>query len=269
MLEEAGYEITLLKPDCTGAISAGQVKEALREDTALVTLMMINNETGAVTDINAVSKMLKENGSKALLHCDAVQSFMKCEFKAKTLGADMISISGHKIHAPKGIGALYVRKGLNLKSFIVGGGQESGKRAGTESMPYIAAFAAACETASKGLKENIAKMTELKEYITNGLVETVSGVKYIKTEAPHILSISLPGYRSEVLMNYLEAQEIYVSKSSACKKGARSHVLEAIGMSARDIDGALRIGISRYNTKEDADALITALKSAHDTLSHR
>lgn len=268
-LEARGYEITLLKPDSTGAISAAQVKEALRDDTCLVSLMMINNETGAVTDINAVSKILKEKGSKALLHSDAVQAFMKCRFQAKTLGADMISISGHKIHAPKGIGALYIRKGLNLKSFIVGGAQESGKRAGTESMPLIAAFGAACETASNSLETNIKIMSDLKEYITDGLAQNISGLKYIKTDAPHILSITLPGYRSEVLMNYLEAENIFVSKSSACKKGARSHVLEAIGMSATDIDGALRIGISRMNTREDADALIQALKTAHDTLSHR
>ncbi len=268
-LEKLGYEITRLAPDNTGAISVESVKNALRDDTILVSLMLVNNETGAVTDIRGIANMLKKSGSRALLHTDAVQGFMKVPFSAKTLGADMISVSGHKIHAPKGIGALYVRDGLRLKPFIAGGAQENGRRAGTEAMPQIAAFAAACAEASKNMEAGISRMAAQKAEIIDRLSAEIPELKYVRTDAPHILSISLPGWRSEVLMNYLEAREVYVSKSSACKKGGRSHVLEAIGMKSDVIDGAIRIGLSRFTTAEDIDALCTGLIDARNTLSHR
>ena len=268
-LEKQGYEVTRLAPDSTGAISVDSVRNALREDTVLVSLMLVNNETGAVTDIKAISNMLKKSGSQALLHTDAVQAFMKVPFSAKTLGADMISVSGHKIHAPKGIGALYVREGLRLKPFIVGGAQENGRRAGTEAMPQIAAFGAACAEAAKDMSGNIRRMAEVKEKTIEKLSAGIPELQYVKTDAPHILNISLPGWRSEVLMNFLEAREVYVSKSSACKKGARSHVLEAIGQKADVIDGAIRIGLSRFTTIEDIDALCSGLIDARNTLSHR
>ena len=267
-LEERGFEVTRLRPDGTGAIGAQAVREALRPDTVLVSLMLVNNETGAVTDIAAVSRVLREAGSPALLHTDAVQAFLKLPFTPKTLGADMISVSGHKIHAPKGIGALYVRSGLRLRPFIVGGGQEEGRRAGTEAMPQIAAFGAACELGKKGLRENAAHMAALKEAILTRLSAELPMLRHVETAAPHILSLSLPGYRSEVLMNFLEAREVYVSKSSACKKGGRSHVLEAIGLDARTIDGAIRVGLSRYTTQEDAEALCSALIEAAAVLRH-
>ncbi|MBR1457732.1 MAG: cysteine desulfurase, partial [Oscillospiraceae bacterium] len=146
-LESRGFTVTRLQPDANGAIPAQAVLDALRDDTVLVTLMLVNNETGGVTDIAAIARGMKRAGSQALLHTDAVQAFMKLPFTAKSLGADMISVSGHKIHAPKGVGALYVRSGLRLKPFILGGGQENGRRAGTEAMPQIAAFGAACEAA--------------------------------------------------------------------------------------------------------------------------
>ena len=263
-----GYEVTMLKPDSTGRIPAEAVAGALRDDTILVSLMLVNNETGAVTDISAISRAIKKAGSKALLHTDAVQAFMKLPFSAKTLGADMISVSGHKIHAPKGIGALYIREGLRLKPFIVGGSQEGGRRAGTEAMPQIAAFGAACEAARVDMAGNIARMSAFKAQIVERLSAGIPEFLHVDTAAPHILSISLPGWRSEVLMNYLEAREVYVSKSSACKKGGRSHVLEAIGLEPRVIDGALRIGLSRYTTQEDIDTLCTGLIEAHGTLAH-
>ena len=270
-LEKRGFEVTRLKPDASGAIPVQSVVDALRDDTILVSLMMVNNETGAVTDISAVSRELKRAGSQALLHTDAVQGFMKVPFRAKTLGADMISISGHKIHAPKGIGALYIRAGLKLKPFIVGGSQESGMRAGTEAMPQIAAFGAASEIAYAGMKENIARMSALRERAVSRLERDIPELRVISSadSAPHILSISLPGWRSEVLMNFLEARGVYVSRSSACKKGGRSHVLEAVGLDAKTIDGAIRIGLSRFTTEEDIDALCDAMRDAHDTLAHR
>ena len=267
-LEARGFEVTRLQPEKDGSVSVQAVLDALREDTVLVTLMLVNNETGGVTDIAGVSRALKAAGSQALLHTDAVQGFLKVPFSAKTLGADMISISGHKIHAPKGVGALYIRSGLRLKPFLVGGGQEEGRRAGTEAMPQIAAFGTACEIGKAGMTENIARMRALRQSAVEQLTRDIPELRVVEADAPHILSVSLPGWRSEVLMNYLEAREVYVSKSSACKKGGRSHVLEAIGLDARTIDGAIRIGLSRLTTQEDIDALCCALKDAHDTLRH-
>ena len=269
LLEEQGYEVTRLKPDRSGAVPTEAVRTALREDTVLVSLMLVNNETGAINDLAGVSAVLKEAGSSALLHTDAVQAFMKLPFTPKSLGADLISVSGHKIHAPKGIGALYVRRGLRLKPLLVGGSQEDGRRAGTEATAQIAAFAAACDAAAPKLAENAEKMRAMREEIILRLQADIPELRVLGGGAPHILSLSLPGWRSEVLMNFLESREVYVSKSSACKKGARSHVLEAMGLDARTIDGALRIGLSRYTLQEDIDALCTGLRDAHRTLAHR
>ena len=269
LLEQRGWEVTRLRPDASGAIRVEDVRAALRGDTALVSLMLVNNETGGVTDIAGVARMLRAEGSRALLHSDAVQGFLKVPFSAKTLGADLISVSGHKIHAPKGVGTLYIRSGLRLRPFVVGGSQEGGRRAGTEALPQIAAFGAAARLAGAHMAENTARMAALKARTLACLRAGIPELQWIDSAAPHILSISLPGWRSEVLMNFLEARGIYVSKSSACKKGGRSHVLEAMGLSPRVIDGALRIGLSRYTTSEDIDALCLALREAHDTLAHR
>ena len=267
-LERRGFEVTRLKPDETGAIPVQAVMEALRPDTVLVTLMLVNNETGAVTDIGAIARAMKKAGSQALLHTDAVQAFMKLPFTVKSLGADMVSVSGHKIHAPKGIGALYIKNGVKLKPYLLGGGQENGRRAGTEAMPQIAAFGAACQAAREHLQENYERMAALRQLAIDELRRDIPELVVIGGGAPHILSISLPGWRSEVLMNYMEAQEIYVSKSSACKKGGRSHVLEAIGLAPKVIDGAIRIGLSRFTTQEDILALCAALKEARSKLAH-
>ena len=268
-LESRGFEVTYLSPEKDGSVSADAVKATLREDTILVTLMMVNNETGGITDIAAIAKMLKGCGSKALLHTDAVQGFMKVPFSAKKLGADMISISGHKIHAPKGIGALYIKTGVKIKPLIRGGAQEGGMRAGTEAMPQIAAFGKAADIAFSGMKDNCDTMASLRALAMSTICADIPEAQIIGGGAPHILSVSLPGWRSEVLMNFLEAEGIYVSRSSACKKGGRSHVLEAMRLPAQVIDGAIRVSFSRYNTEDDVLALCSALKRAHDTLAHR
>ena len=268
-LKRRGFEVTMLSPEQDGSISPEAVIAALRPDTVLVSLMMVNNETGAVTDIAAVAKALKKAKSIALLHTDAVQGFMKVPFSAKKLGADMITVSGHKIHAPKGIGALYIKTGVKIKPFILGGSQEAGMRAGTEAMPQIAAFGAACEIARAGMKLNCEKMANLRQSAVERLCADMPEVRVIGGGAPHILSVSLPGWRSEVIMNFLEAKGVYVSRSSACKKGGRSHVLEALGLPPEVIDGTVRISFSRFTTQSDIDALCAALKEAHDTLAHR
>lgn len=268
-LKRRGFEVTMLKPESDGSISPEAVAAALRPDTVLVSLMMVNNETGAVTDIAAVAKALKKAKSIALLHTDAVQGFMKVPFSAKRLGADMITVSGHKIHAPKGIGALYIKTGVKIKPYIIGGAQESGLRAGTEAMPQIAAFGKACELAKASMNDANERMAQLRQYAAGRIVAEMPEAVIIGGGAPHILSVSLPGWRSEVLMNFLEARSVFVSRSSACKKGGRSHVLEAMGLPAEVIDGAVRISLSRYTTKDELDELCSALKDAHDTLAHR
>ena len=261
-LSAAGCEVTLLPPGPDGAVSPEAVRAALRPDTVLVSLMLVNNETGAVTDIAGVSRVLREEKSPALLHTDAVQGFMKLPFTPKSLGADLISVSGHKIHAPKGIGALYVRSGVRLDPLLTGGGQENGLRSGTEPLPQIAAFAEAVRQAKSAMPEASARMAGLRQYCVETISRELPNAVFLPGGAGHILSLSLPGYRSEVLMNYLEAKGICVSKSSACKRGRRSHVLEAMGVPDRVIDGALRLGFSRYTTREECEIFCSELVNA-------
>ncbi len=265
-LQKEGFAVTVLSPDASGAVSPAAVRAALRPDTVLVSLMLVNNETGAVTDLAGVSRAIRESGAPALLHTDAVQGFGKIPFTPRSLGADLISVSGHKIHAPKGIGALYIRSGVKLPPLILGGGQENGLRSGTEPLPQIAAFGEAAALARASLAEAGARMTALRESCIQTLSAAIPDLAVLGGGAPHILSLSLPGYRSEVLMNYLEAQGIYVSRSSACKRGRRSHVLEAMGVPDRVIDGAIRVSFSRYTTAEECEAFCAALIRARQEL---
>lgn len=265
-LEKRGFEVTRLMPEPDGSISPAAVDAALREDTVLVSLMLVNNETGAVTDISAVSALLRRAGSAALLHTDAVQGFLKLKFSAPALGAHMISISGHKIHAPKGAGALYIKSGLRLPPLIYGGSQERGYRAGTEGLPQIAAFGQAALIGYRDMAESMARMKLLRDTAVKKIAAELPGAVFIADGLPHIFSLSLPGYKSEVLMNYLESKEIYVSKSSACKKGGRSHVLEAIGLKNDVIDGALRVSFSRFTDEAEALYFCDSLRQAHQSL---
>ena len=267
-LERRGYEVTRLPPDPSGAVPVQAVLDALRPDTVLVSLLLVNNETGAVNDIPGLARALKKTAPKVLLHCDAVQGFLKVPFTVKSLGADMVTISGHKIHAPKGIGALYIRSGLHLRPLILGGSQEDGRRAGTEAMPAICAFGEAARLGRALMAESTERMAGLRQRAVSRLLAENPGLVVIGGGAPHILCVSLPGYRSEVLMSVLESRGISVSKSSACKKGGRSHVLEAMGLPAPVIDGALRLGLSRYTTAEELDAFCLCLREARETLAH-
>ena len=268
-LEAQGFEVTRLSPGPDGAIRAGDVLAALRPDTCLVSLMLVNNETGAVTDFSAIAGAVRAANPHTLLHTDAVQAFYKIPFSAKSLGADLITVSGHKVHAPKGVGALYIRRGLNLPPLLHGGGQEGGKRSGTEALPLIAAFGAACAAASATFSEDVQRMAALRRHAADRLAAENEGLVILGGGAPQILSLSLPGWRSEVLMNYLEAKDIFVSKSSACKKGGRSYVLEAMGLDSRVIDGALRVSLSRFTTLSEIDTFCDVLGEARRSLRHR
>lgn len=265
LLEAQGWEVTRLAPGPDGAVAPEAVISALRPDTALVSLMLVNNETGALTDIPAVARVLKAANSPALLHTDAIQGYMKVPLDVKALGAHIVTVSGHKIHAPKGVGAQYVRAGLRLPPLILGGGQENARRSGTENMPGILALAAAVE-AYKADKDAPARMAALRRRVIDTLSPALPDMRVLGGGAPHILCLSLPGYRSEVLLNYLDGLGICVSKGSACKRGARSHVLQAMGLPARVIDGAIRISFGRFNTDQDADALCDGLIRASSTL---
>ena len=266
-LERQGYEVTYLKPDKNGVLSLEELAAALRPDTVLVSLMLVNNELGTVTPIKEVANLIKRSGSPALLHCDAVQGFLKVPFTVKDLGADFVVISGHKIHAPKGIGALYVRSGIKLSPMIRGGGQENGLRSGTEATAQIAAFAAAAQLGQQHLAEDLAHMAEIKEYAAQRLQEQVPGLVLIgEGTAPHILPISMPGYKSEVVLRFLSDRGVYVSSGSACHKGKPSHVYAALGLNKKILDGILRISFSHDTTREDIDALAEGLSAAQQGL---
>ena len=260
MLETQGFEITYLQPDEEGFVSAEELENALRSDTILVSVMMVNNESGAVMPIKEMIKATRRKSPLALFHTDAVQGFGKIAFKAKTLGADLISVSGHKVHGPKGVGALYVRPGLPLPPFIMGGGQEQNYRSGTENLPGICGFGAA--VASQNFEEDAAQMSRLRDKARE-LLSGIEGVKLLgKGDAPHILSLSVPGLRSQGIINCLQDRDVYVSAGSACSRGHRSHVLEAMGLDAKTIDGAVRVSLSRENTEEDLQVLFSALRNA-------
>ena len=259
-LEAQGFEVTYLQPDNLGRITLDALKAALQKDTILVSVMMVNNEVGSVMPIEKMAKLTHKLCPDAIFHTDAVQGFLKVPFAAKTLGADLISVSSHKVHGPKGVGALYISP--RLKSFpamLHGGGQEGNFRSGTEGTPAIFGFAAACAAGAATFRGDISREKEL----LTGLVEKLSGVNGIVIngahEAPHILSLSVPGVPTQNTINILQDAGICVSAGSACAKGHRSHVLEAMHVSPEIMDGSFRISLSRETTQEELDALTEVL----------
>lgn len=263
-LEKQGFEVIYLKPGADGAIKEEELSEAVTRDTILVSIMLVNNETGAVQPVAAAQKAIAKAGSPALLHCDAVQGFLKVPLRPSKLGIDLLTMSSHKIHGPKGAGALYVKTGARVLPVLFGGGQEKGLRSGTEPVPAIAGFGEAAKAALKNFKSTRELMYSLRGY----LIERFSGISevvlnpasmenptYEELYAPHILNFSVPGIRSETMLHYLESKGIYVSSGSACSKGARSHVLSEMGLSNELIDSSIRVSFSRFNTKHDAEIL--------------
>ena len=260
-LETQGFEVTYLQPDEEGRITLDALKTALRKDTILVSIMMVNNEAGSVMPISQMAKLTHKICPNAIFHTDAVQGFLKVPFAAKTLGADLISISSHKVHGPKGAGALYISP--RLKSFpalLMGGGQESGFRSGTEGTPAIFGFAAACEAISKTFKAD----SEREKALLNGLVEKLATLEGIRIngahEAPHILSLAIPGVPTQNTINILQDHGICVSAGSACAKGHRSHVLTSMKVPERAMDGSFRVSLCKDTTQEELDQLFAVLR---------
>ena len=260
-LEMQGYEVTYLQPDETGTVTLAALREALRPDTILVSIMMVNNEVGSVMPIAQMAKLTKRICPNAIFHTDAVQGFLKIPFSAKTLGADLISVSSHKVHGPKGCGALYISP--KLKSFpalLLGGGQEGNFRSGTEGTPAIFGFAAAAAAGAATLKNDITH----EKALLDGLLEEISKLDGIvingSHEAPHILSLSIPGVPTQNTINILQDHGICVSAGSACAKGHRSHVLEAMHLKPEVMDGSFRVSLCRDTTKEELELLLQVIR---------
>lgn len=261
-LGEMGFETVFLKPDKNGRISPEQIYDAVTADTVLVSIMLVNNETGAIQPVKAAADAIKRANAPALLHCDAVQALGKLPINIGELGVDMLSASGHKIHAPKGIGFLYLKKGVNIKPLITGGGQEKGLRSGTEAVPLICGLHGAIEELPN-IGSQLKKQQELRDYAAEKLVST--GLVKLNSDSeclPYVLNISVMGYRSEVLLHFLESYGIYVSSGSACAKGEGSFVLKEMGLDSGTVDSALRISFSRFSTFEDVDRLVGAITDA-------
>ena len=261
-LEAHGYEVTYLEPDSLGNITLDQLKAAIRKDTILVSVMMVNNETGAVMPISQMAKLTHRCNPDTVFHTDAVQGFLKLPFQAKTLGADLITISSHKVHGPKGAGALYIAPRLrSFPALLLGGGQESALRSGTEAMPAILGFAAACKAVSATMAADSARETELLEYLISELCKldnvTINGAH----DAPHILNLSIPGVPTQNSINLLQDLGICVSAGSACAKGHRSHTLTAMKLPPEVMDSSFRVSLSRETTKEEIDAFIEGIQS--------
>ena len=266
LLAQQGYEVTYLKPGRDGNITVEQVAGALREDTALVSVMLVNNETGCVFPVEGIAKLLREKNSPALLHCDAVQGFMKVPCDPEGWGGDMMSLSAHKLGGPKGIGALYISERVrNPRPLLPGGGQEQGLRSGTEATAQIAGFAKAVELRRENYDEKIAHMAALKDYCREKLLEMGGVVCVGAGTAPHILAVSLVGYPSANIVSELGAQGICISAGSACHQGKASHVVSALGLDKKTAAGVIRISFSPDNTEADVDALCRALKSHRDS----
>lgn len=268
-LQQEGFEVVSLKPDSFGKISPEQVKEAVTGDTVLVSMMRVNNEVGTILPVEAAAEAIRAAGAPALLHVDAVQAFGKLPLRPEKMGIDLMSVSAHKIHGPKGVGALYVRRGVHIEPYTFGGGQEKNVRPGTESSPLIAGFGAAVQALPE-TEQELAVLTELCTYCRSELSK-IPGVELNSPEdaLPYIVNFSAGGVRAETMLHYLSSRGIYVSSGSACSKGKESPVLSAMGLPRERIASALRLSFSRFSTKEEVELFLAALKDGLTEITKR
>ncbi len=261
-LEADGFEVIKLKVDNYGRINEKDLYAAVNSNTILITMMLVNNEVGSIMPIQAAKRAAMMARSPALIHCDAVQAFGKMPLKPASLGVDLMTISSHKIHGPKGVGALYIRKGVKIKPRTFGGEQEKKIRPGTEAMPAIAGFAAAARALPDPARE-LEHITMLRDYMVAKLVEIPDVVINSPPDAlPYVTNISVLGIKSEPMLNFLSEKGIFVSSGSACSKGKKSHVLLQMGLDRKRLDSPIRISFSRYTTVQEIDALILGIAEA-------
>jgi cysteine desulfurase len=258
-LEQQGYQVTYLPVDHTGMVDLNELRASLEYHPVLVSIMLVNNEIGAIQPLAAVGQILGALKNKPLLHVDAVQAFGKLPCNVHKLNIDLLTLSGHKFHGPKGVGALYIRKGIQLEPLVYGGGQEAGYRSGTENVPGIAGMGVAAALATADLNTNILKLRQLKAQLAAAIARNIETVRINSLDtgdfAPHILNVSFPGVKGEVLLHALEQDGIYVSTGAACssRKNSPSHVLKAIGLKETEIEGAIRFSFSTRNTETEID----------------
>lgn len=264
-LEEKGFEVIYVGVDSVGRVKLDEMRQAVNDNTILISVMHVNNELGTLQPIREIVAMKKKN---TWLHVDAVQSFGKEAIDLTQLsGVDLLSLSGHKFHGPRGIGALYIRSGIHLPSLIYGGGQEGGFRSGTENTPAILGMALAAELAVKDREQKMRQMAELRQYLLKGIQREITDIRINSPESdgcsPAILNISFLGCRGEVLLHTLEQQNIFVSTGSACSSKKKGNaILEAVGLNEQEIEGAIRFSLGQENTKEEMDYVIEKLKQA-------
>lgn len=263
-LENMGYEVVYLKPREDGKIAESDLQSAIDEKTILVSLMAVNNETGAIQPYTSVKRIIKRNNSPALFHCDCVQAFGKIPIKAEKIGADLLSVTAHKIHGPKGVGAIYIKRGTRLIPQHYGGEQEGRIRPGTQASSLISAFGCAVGEIDYSAVERV---KEVRDYI-KAFVEKLDRVFINSPEdaLPYILNFSVEGIRSETMMHFLASEGIYASSGSACAKGKQSHVLSAMGLPRQRTDSALRLSFSKHSTLEEAEYFCKALKAAAEKI---
>ena len=264
-LEDDGFEVTYLKVDKEGKINIEELKNSIKPSTSLITIMHVNNEIGTIQPIEEIGKYLKTLKDKVYFHVDAVQSYAKINFKPSRYNIDFMSVSGHKLHGPKGIGFMYIKENNRLKPILTGGGQEIGVRSGTENVPGIYGLGEAVKILNEDLNQTIERIAKLKNLLKEEIVKNIDDIKINSPEdgVCHILNISFKDIRGEVLLHYLEQKGIYVSTGSACsskKKGI--HVLNAIGLTANEIEGAIRFSLSDLNTEEEMIEVVKILKES-------
>lgn len=259
-LEKNGFEIVRISPRDDGRFYADDFISACDENTCLVSMMLVNNETGYIMPVRETFMAVKRSYPEIITHCDCVQGYMKLPIKAASLGADLISLSAHKIHGVKGVGAIYIKKGVRVIPIVTGGKQEKGIRSGTESVPLIAAFGAAVDKFRPTIAERYERVSQLKAH----LLEKIGGIENVAVNSPsdgspYVINISAVGKRSEIMLHFLESKGIYVSSGSACSKGQQSGVLGEFGISGKRADGAVRISITAQTTEDELDEFAEAL----------